>query len=495
MTMPKDRLLGTLAMLAVLCAGYWSTWGPLIEKWNGPTYSLGYLVVPICVYLLLRQVSISRPAERASLFGIAIVFIGVVSWVIATFANIMIVASLSVPLILFGAMVTLFGSRSFFAFIFPVAYLVFAIPVWDYINGLLQWLTISVNRIVLGVIQVPAIIEGSFVYFRNGAFEIASGCAGLHFFVTALAIASLNAYLSFRSVKTRLLFVVIATVLALTTNWLRVIVIIYAGYRTDMQHYLVTVDHYWFGWVLFMVMLVPLYMIGSRLETLSWEKRTEVSQESEQGSAIPNISIVGLSVCLALIVAAPLLTMSVQTRQSSLDVALQLPDRLGDLDAGRELEVENYRFPGARVMAARRFYGASVPESIDLFAVAYSVQRQGAELVSDSNRLYDTNVWRTVDPPANVTLGSESLNWLFIEEKLGGTMRVVGFQYVVGDHVLTDPVAVKFKELGMKFRGAGVSGLISLSTTCATDCQAEVAGLGRLVMAADESLRSVIVIR
>jgi hypothetical protein len=62
----------------------------------------------------------------------------------------------------------------------------------------------------------------------------------------------------------RLLVVAAATGLA--ANWLRVFSLIVIGYASDMQNYLVRVDHLTYGWILFLVCMWPVFWYGARLE-------------------------------------------------------------------------------------------------------------------------------------------------------------------------------------------------------------------------------------
>ena len=65
-------------------------------------------------------------------------------------------------------------------------------------------------------------------------------------------------------------------VLSLLANWVRVYVIIEAGYLTNMQHYLVRVSHYWFGWGVFALALVGFFWLTT------WFTNAAVSEpESE----------------------------------------------------------------------------------------------------------------------------------------------------------------------------------------------------------------------
>src|SRR5690606_25050605 len=84
-----------------------------------------------------------------------------------------------------------------------------------------------------------------------GTIEIESGCSGLHYFVVGLALAVLYGEANRLSWRGRLRVAALGAGLAMLANWARIYVIVVLGHGTKMQHYLVAVDHYWFGWGLF----------------------------------------------------------------------------------------------------------------------------------------------------------------------------------------------------------------------------------------------------
>ena len=56
----------------------------------------------------------------------------------------------------------------------------------------------------------------------------------------------------------------LALLLAMLTNWLRIFIIVLAGHLSDMQHHLVTDEHYSFGWYMFAGMMVLFFLVVRR---------------------------------------------------------------------------------------------------------------------------------------------------------------------------------------------------------------------------------------
>ena len=59
----------------------------------------------------------------------------------------------------------------------PIAYLYFAIPLWEQLLPFLQWLTTTVAETVLGVMGVPTQVEGHHVTIPEGHFRSSKAAA------------------------------------------------------------------------------------------------------------------------------------------------------------------------------------------------------------------------------------------------------------------------------------------------------------------------------
>ena len=103
---------------------------------------------------------------------------------------------------------------------FPVLYLYFALPAWDFLDLPLQSLTTDVSIWLVRQVGIPATTDGHVIHIPEGWFEIAVACNGLHFVVVALAIAAVHGEIDDDSLGSRLLLMGIAGVLAIATNWL-----------------------------------------------------------------------------------------------------------------------------------------------------------------------------------------------------------------------------------------------------------------------------------
>ncbi len=171
-----------------------------------------------------------------------------------------------VPVIVWAAAATTLGKDVGRVLFWPFGFLYFALPQWWVINTPLQELTAEVANALVWSTGVPAYVEGNSFHLPAGIVEVANGCSGLNYLVVALALALFQGLSYLQSWKLRWRLLAAAAVVALLSNWLRVYALIVIGYATDMQHYLIRVDHLYFGWVLFLVCMWPVFVYAARIE-------------------------------------------------------------------------------------------------------------------------------------------------------------------------------------------------------------------------------------
>lgn len=472
-----------LALCAVIVGTYFPTFRFLDLKWSAGSqaYSHGYLIALICVFLLVRAAALVRPqCPPLPLMALLGLLLSNAIWLLAYLANTMIVQVMIIPVCAYFLHVTVFGRRSAMVWIMPVSYFYFAVPFWDYGNGILQAMTISVSTSILDAGGITAFIDGSFVYLARGTFEISAGCAGLHFFIVALALATLYAFLYLKNWHLRVLLVLIAALGSIVMNWIRVTTIIIAGHLSDMQHYLVTVDHYYFGWALFAVLLVPLFWVASRFE--AHEASFAIPDQSADEPSYSDIwspgevRSLGIAMIVGVCVAAvlPITTYLIAHREASFPPrSIEIPPQLGGWTRSEDDSARlGIRFDGAQSSMAVRFRDG--PDLVNVYVNNYARQSQGAELISSSNSIFDRSQWKTVARD-RVDIRSDSgavVSAIFLElSNRAGERRVLYYWFVVDGESFVDPVVVKMREVFALVAGKSSSGIRVVAQDCAENCE------------------------
>jgi exosortase A len=415
---PDWRWPGFLFAIAATVALYWPTVATVLSRWTSdPTYSHGWLVLAISVWLAWRCRRRGKLDNTGpSAWGLVLLIGGGLGWLLARAASIHVVQQLAVPTMMLGMAWVFFGWRGLLSLLVPIGVLYFVMPAWDYLRPVLQNLTVDVTGVWLDALGVAVFIHGNRVDLAAGSFVIVEGCSGLHFFMAAGALASIQAYLYIERRWAQGLLLAAALAVALLANWIRVVAVIYAGHVTEMQSSLIR-DHYYFGWVIFMLLMVPVFMLGQRLETLpSSDGVADVA--AAPGYALPVAAFIA--------VALPVLAWWSVTAVRPVGQAPVLPSQVGTWTLDGE-PASDWRplQPGAAVELGGRYKDGS--SELDAWVVYYPRQTGGAQLVGYGSGLArpdDGTLHPTEAGPGELRLHSA---W--------GTHRLIRYRYEIAGRV------------------------------------------------------------
>jgi EpsI family protein len=470
---------GLLSLVTVL---NWSTVAALIVRWTDSvdtTYSHGYLVVVVFIWLLWRARAELQPAlatTRSMGAATALVLVVGIFWLIAFHAGIQLIQMLMLPLLMWLAMVAAFGRTVGGKTLFACAYLYFSIPIWTAVNSAAQWSTVYAVRFALRLVGVPAYFSGNTVQIPEGVFEIADGCSGLHFLIVALSVGALLGELRRDSGAVRIQLLVLSVAFAAVTNWVRVFSVVLAGHLTDMQHYLVRVDHKYFGWVLFAIALPGFFAIAKRLG-VEVSGGASAPQAALQADAVVRrrewpMLVRMLPVTLAL--AAPHVWGSMIAGQEFLAHAVALPAAGGSWkEAAISQSSWSPRFDNADGKILREYTRAS--DTVVVYRAWYVQQRQGRELGAYDNSIAGD---RRAVPGAPVSAAGKMYNSVTTSDSEGHRM-LIWYGFGIGDAWFTRPMFAQLRyslESITRLRSP-ISSVVAFAMICASDCIGERATL------------------
>ena len=258
-----------VAALLLLAFGlYHETLLYLVGLWNQlkiGEYAHGYLVLAISAYLILRQrrtLTALTPCPHA--WALLAVMAASLLWMLAALVDVQVLQTIGLLLLVLAIVWTVLGNRVTWALLFPILFIGFAIPIWFPLSPLLQDLTADAVFGVIRLLGVPALRQENVIVLPAGSLSIEEACSGLRYLLAALTLGTLYAYLNYKTFRARLVVVLIAAAAAVLANMVRVFIVVYLGYATDMQHPLVH-DHLTLGWYLFGGLVVILLFLDARL--------------------------------------------------------------------------------------------------------------------------------------------------------------------------------------------------------------------------------------
>ncbi|PUA27557.1 MAG: hypothetical protein B0W54_13410 [Cellvibrio sp. 79] len=253
------KLIPSALILLAACL-YFETTNALFIRWVKWDESLshGLIIIGLFFYFLLISSPINAQKDSFIIRSLGLIALGgsSLAWYFSNLINLQIIEQLSLLSIMIFLFMAAFGLQALKRHISLFLLLIFTIPIWDQLTDPLVNLSGLIVGKLVRLIGLPAVIDSNSIFIPFGEIVIADGCSGLRYLTISLAIAYIISYLNGYSLKRLLLALIIATVIGLAANWLRIFILVIVGYESQMQSSLMS-DHEYFGWVLFAIILFP----------------------------------------------------------------------------------------------------------------------------------------------------------------------------------------------------------------------------------------------
>jgi len=276
-----------LLLIGVLIVLYASVLRLLVWQWyNDADYSHGFLVPLLSAYLIWqRRDKLRLIPRRPSAWGMVIVLGSLGLLFLGSLGAELSLARLSMLGTICGLIVYFAGSAMLRAMAFPLAFLLFAIPipvvVYNEIVFPLQFIASRFATKVLETLNLfPIMREGNVLVLPGMHLEVVEACSGIRSLVSLLALAAGYGYLVERSVAVRCFLVIAMVPLAIISNGTRVMI------TALMANYLGPKAaegfmHEFSGWVIFVVATVLFLLLHSGItlirKKLGWHDKSEDS--------------------------------------------------------------------------------------------------------------------------------------------------------------------------------------------------------------------------
>lgn len=222
-------------------AAYFPVLADLIYAWShSDDYSHGFAIIPLAAYILWqkRGVLVEEPVS-GSWWGLLVTIGSLLAYVVARKGEMQTISSASLVVFLWGAVLFLFGYKTFKICLFPLLILFFMIPVpAQIIAGAtipLQLIVTKASVTLASLVGIPIYSEGNVIQLPQGSFQVVQACSGLRSIMTMLTLGAFLAYLTLRSNLLRGILFSLAIPIAIVTNILRVFILVAVFYFQEVD--------------------------------------------------------------------------------------------------------------------------------------------------------------------------------------------------------------------------------------------------------------------
>jgi len=261
----KQYLLLLTISISVIFIAFKETFLSMFHIWyTSEAFQHGMLIMPISLYVIwgLRE-KLKLLAFNVNYYGLVIIASLCFLWLLGDVAGVQLVKHFAVMCLFSAVVFTCLGFNALKALVFPLGYLLLAIPLRSPFVYPLQQITAEVVYFFLQLSGIPVYREGQLVYIPEGTFEVAEACSGVNFLTAMVTLSILFAYLSYKSYKKRIIFILFAFIVPIIANGLRAFFIVLAGHFVSMD-FAGGADHIIFGWQFFGVIMLLMFWVGRK---------------------------------------------------------------------------------------------------------------------------------------------------------------------------------------------------------------------------------------
>lgn len=377
---PLSLALLALAWAACLAVYYRDAAQMASIWWNSSTFG-HCLIIPFIIGWMVRQrwSQLRQFSPEAWWPGLVWTAGGGLCWLIGDAASLGLARHAGLVLMLQGAVLAVLGRQVSRGLAFPLFYAIFLVPFGEEFVPLLQTVTARLSMFLLGTAGVPAHLSGVFISTPTGYFEVAEACSGAKFLIAMAAYAALVCNVCFKSWPRRVLFLLMALVIAVLANGVRAFGTIYVAHLTSSD-FAVGFDHVVYGWIFFAIVLAlvmaagwPLFDRKADDPFFDPEKLRGDGRGGRPGAVIPLL--------LTILAAPPLWSTAMAAASDPVPARITLPDVPGWSRVDyRPAYPWKPRFAGADHELLGRYRNARGLQ-VDLAIAVYSRQEEGRELV------------------------------------------------------------------------------------------------------------------
>ena len=464
----KGAALLTLATITAILVGYHETTWSMVSIWErSDTFAHGFLIFPFSAYLIwgqrtyLRTLCLQPNPVALSVLGL----LGF-SWLLATLASVQVFAQFFLIAMIPATVWAILGNRIVWAIAFPLAYLLLAVPFGEALIPPLIDFTADFTVKALQLTGIPVYREGSFFSIPSGNWSVVEACSGLRYLIASFTLGTLYAYMTYRSLVRRLVFIALSLIVPIIANGIRAYMIVMTGHLSDMRM-AVGFDHLIYGWVFFGFVMLLLFWIGSlwREDDSEYDNSVAVSRSGRSLNPDMKVSLKSMvltaGAVLIIVFIWPVSAAYLGNIPShSTEPVIEIPGLSAKWEMGTT-PTSDWRPQYVGVAAQLLQNYRNNDRMVDLYVSYYRNQQQGTELINSQNLLVAEtgSNWHIIRENTRIiSLGSrqETINQNQLQSP--STKLLIWRWYWLGEEKTANPYLAKAILAKNKLLGRGDDG-------------------------------------
>jgi exosortase A len=459
------QLTPLLLILLAIPAVFYGTTRSMANIWLiNETFTHGFIILPISLWLIWEQRGhISQIGMRADPRALILLVPTLALWLLATLIDVAVVQQVTMVALIPLSVWLVLGLPLFQALLFPLLYLFFAVPLGQSLIPPMMEFTADVTVYLVQQSGVPIYRDGLSFELPTGKWAVVEECSGVRYLIASAALGTIYAYITYRSVTKRALFVLASLIVPIIANGLRAYGIVMIGHLSGMK-YAVGADHLLYGWVFFGIVIFILFWIGGFWADASPEQGKSKKPDRETASPIAAPGVLFGSLLIASLLAVNLGMGALKADSGSLpaSAAIKLPSMAGNWQKiAMPEQVWGPIFSNPDILVEAEYQRGN--ESVVLHMGYFHTQRKGAEAISTQNRLSDPygGDWKLT---ASRTFKATTITATESELSYGEQKVLVWSGYFIGEQFTASPYIAKLYQAQALLLGQHHAAFVTLST-------------------------------
>ncbi|OUR63174.1 exosortase A [Colwellia sp. 39_35_sub15_T18] len=439
MNITDKRFLALLSIILI-------TWAVVYQQailgmeaiWSrSDTFAHGYFILPISIWLLWRDKEhLLASKVSATWLPLPILAGSLFVWLFSYAADINVLGQLSAVISLICLLWLMVGNKIAWRYKFPLAYLVFAVPMGENLIPQLQDITAWFTVFFLKLNGIPVFVDGLYIQIPTGMFEVAVACSGIRYLIASIAVGTLFAYLTYNKTYKQIIFILFAMLLPILANGIRAYGIVAIAYYSDMK-YATGVDHLIYGWLFFGVVIMLMFYIGGLFADKDVEEVNDVKQMKpniNSETAIHNRLINGKHVTVFMLLMATWAVFH----------TIPVIDQPTTPRAALTGEAVKHSLWGITFNDGVQRSHIIDNKGIETFRAVYANKQSQGELINHNNVLHNPDAWTVVESK-QVNVDNE-LALIVHLRNIQGVPASYIYQYKLHDYQGISSSNVKFRQ-------------------------------------------------